>query len=91
MSRPLRVRLTARQVQQLAPYFDRVHASSVMGSPGMLVGQFAYTRDREYYITVAFLDHDKAQVITQAGRSEIPGPSVGKRRSDDSTPQDSHL
>jgi len=87
----MRVRLTAKQVQQLAPYFDRVHATSVMGSPGMLVGQFGYTRDREYYLTVAFLDHDKAQVITQAGRSEIPGPSVGKRRrSDDSTPKDSH-
>jgi len=69
----MRIRLTERQVRELAPYFDRVHATAVQGSPGMLVGQFGYTREREYYITVAFLDHDRAKLITQAGMAEIPG------------------
>jgi hypothetical protein len=72
--RPMRVILTARQSQQLAPYFDRVNASAVLGSPGMLVGQFAYDTDRgNHYITVAFLDHAKAAIITECGRADIPG------------------
>jgi len=70
---PVRILLTQRQVRKLLPYLDRVHATAVMGNPGMLVGQFGWTRDREYYVTIAFLDHDKAKLITEAGRSQIPG------------------
>lgn len=70
---PMRIRLTAVQVRELMPYFDRVHATAVMGSPGMLVGQFGYTVDHEYYITVAFLDHERAKLITEAAVADIPG------------------
>jgi len=50
-----------------------------MGSPGMLVGQIGWNEDGEYAITVAFLDHDKAKVITEAGRADIP-PAIGPRK-----------
>ena len=69
----MRIRLTAKQVQQLQPYIDRVRAAAVLGSPGMLVGQIGCNADGEYAITPAFLDHQKAKVITESGRAEIPG------------------
>jgi len=75
-SHPLRIALTEKQARQLAPFFDRVNATAAMGTPGMLVGQFHYTRERGYYVTVAFLDHDKAQIITEAGRAQIPGRTL---------------
>lgn len=70
----MRVKLTLKQVALLAPYFDRVRAAATLGSPGMLVGQIGYSPVVGYGITVAFLDHDKAKIITEAARAEIPGP-----------------
>jgi hypothetical protein len=69
----VRIRLTAKQVQQLQPYIDRVRAAAVLGSPGMLVGQIGWNAEGQYMITPAFLDHDKAKVITEAGREESMG------------------
>ncbi|MDB6103335.1 MAG: hypothetical protein JWO52_3334 [Gammaproteobacteria bacterium] len=75
----MRLKLNAKQIEQLLPYFDRVRASAAMGSPGMLVGQIGWNEDGEYAITVAFLDNDKAQIVTEAGRSDIP-PALGPRK-----------
>lgn len=75
----MRIKLNAKQIEQLLPYFDRVRASAAMGSPGMLVGQIGWNEDGEYAITVAFLDHDKAKIVTEAGRADIP-PAVGNRK-----------
>jgi hypothetical protein len=75
----VRIKLNAKQIEQLLPYFDRVRASAAMGSPGMLVGQIGWNEDGEYAITVAFLDHDRAKIVTEAGRADIP-PAVGHRR-----------
>lgn len=63
----MRINLTARQVELLRPYFDRVSAAAVMGSPGMLVGQISRDDDGEYAIVPCFLDHDLAKEI--AGRA----------------------
>jgi hypothetical protein len=68
----MRIKLTTSQARQLAPYLDRVQAAAAMGSPGMLVGQIGRDQDNIYGITVAFLDHDKAKIITEAGRDGIP-------------------
>lgn len=76
---PLRIKLTDSQVRQLTPYFDRVRAAAALGSPGMLVGQIGRDHDNVYGITVAWLDHEKAKLITEAGRDGIP-PAVGQRR-----------
>lgn len=76
---PVRIKLNARQIEQLLPYFDRVRASAAMGSPGMLVGQIGWDENGEYTITVGFLDHDKARIVTEAGRDGIP-PAVGHRK-----------
>lgn len=75
----MRLKLNAKQIEALIPYFDRVRASAAMGTPGMLVGQIGWNEDGEYAITVAFLDHDKAKVITEAGRSEIPLALPGRK------------
>lgn len=64
----MRIKLTARQIELLRPYFDRVKAAAVMGSPGMLVGQLSSDDDGEYAIVPAFLDHDLAKQITERGR-----------------------
>ncbi len=70
---PTRIRLTASQASQLAPYVDRVRSAAAIGSPGMLVGQIGWNTESVFYLTVAFLDHEKAKVITEQGRQEIPG------------------
>lgn len=75
----MRIKLNARQIEQLLPYFDRVRAAAAMGSPGMLVGQIGWSNEGEYTIEVAFLDHDKAKVITEAARHDIP-PADGPRK-----------
>lgn len=75
----MRLPLNFKQIQALLPYFDRVRASAAMGSPGMLVGQIGWNEDGEYAITVAFLDHDKAKVITEAGRADIPPATPGRK------------
>lgn len=75
----MRLKLNFKQIEALLPYFDRVRASAALGSPGMLVGQIGWNEDGEYAITVAFLDHDKAQVITEAGRADIPPATPGRK------------
>lgn len=75
----MRLPLSFKQIEALLPYFDRVRASAAMGSPGMLVGQIGWNEDGEYAITVAFLDHDKAKVITEAGRADIPPATPGRK------------
>ncbi len=75
----MRVKLTAAQVNRLLPYFDRVRAAAAMGSPGMLVGQIGWDENGEHTITVGFLDYDKAKIVTEAGRADIP-PAVGNRK-----------
>jgi hypothetical protein len=69
----MRINLTASQIEQLRPYFDRVKAAAVMGSPGMLVGQIGFSSESGYGISVGFLDHEKAKLITEAAREDIPG------------------
>lgn len=64
----MRIRLTARQIALLRPYFDRVKASAVLGNPGMLVAQIGHDDDGEYALTPAFLEHELAKQITQRGR-----------------------
>lgn len=71
----MRIKLTARQIEQMLPYFDRVRSAAAQGSPGMLVGQIGWSNEGEYTIEVAFLDYDKAAIITEAAREEIPGPT----------------
>jgi hypothetical protein len=75
----VRIKLTAQQVEALRPYFDRVSAAAAMGSPGMLVGHLGYSTQSGYGINVGFLDHDKAQLIVEAARWEIPG-ALGDRK-----------
>jgi hypothetical protein len=74
----MRLKLTAQQVEALRPYFDRVNAAAAMGSPGMLVGHLGYSDQSGYGINVGFLDNEKARLITEAAKWEIPGP-VGER------------
>jgi hypothetical protein len=70
----MKIVLTKRQAEQLVPYFDRVRATAALGTPGMLVAQLSFDPYRmEYFMTPAFLDHDKAQLVTECGRAEIPG------------------
>lgn len=76
----MRLPLSFKQIEALLPYFDRVRASAAMGSPGMLVGQIGWNEDGEYAITVAFLDHAKAKMITEAGRADIPPATPGRKR-----------
>ena len=65
----MKVRLTRLQANQLMPYFDRVRATAAQGSPGMLVAQLRFDATRqEYTLEPAFLDHDKALVLTEHGR-----------------------
>ena len=64
----MRINLTAKQIEMLRPYFDRVKAAAVMGSPGMLVGQISCDHDGEWAIVPAFLDHDLAKNITERAR-----------------------
>lgn len=65
----MRIKLTHKQVEQLRPYFDRVQAAHVAGSPGMLVAQLRLdARNNEYILEPAFLENDVAQVITQKGK-----------------------
>ena len=81
----MKVRLTQKQVEELAPYFDRVRATASMGTPGMLVAQLRYDPHRdEYTLEPAFLDHDLATIITERGQREIPGPIRLERRKDSS-------
>jgi len=70
----VRIRLTNVQVQQLQPYFDRVRATGALGTPGMLIAQLHQDQEGMYWLTPAFLDRDKAKVIAEQGREEIPGP-----------------
>lgn len=82
----MKVKLTHKQVEELRPYFDRVQATAAMGSPGMLVAQLEHDkRNNVYTLTPAFLDYDLAQVITERGRAEIPGPIRLEKRKDESS------
>lgn len=68
----MRIPLTHRQAQQLAPYFDRVRATAALGTPGMLVAQLRFDARRNLYtMEPCFIDHDKAQPLIKAGRREI--------------------
>lgn len=68
--RPLRINLTQWQVRELTPYFDRVQAAAMMGSPGMLIAQISWdTRDGKYWMTPAFLANEHAQLITERGQT----------------------
>ncbi len=70
----MRVLLSRRQVQELQRHIDRVRSAAALGSPGMLVAQIQWNdHEGKYWITPAFLPHDKAKVITEQGRAEIPG------------------
>ncbi len=75
----MRIKLTRKQINQLRPYFDRVQASSVLGTPGMLVAQIRAAADGEsgYVMIPAFLDHEHASVITEKGR-DLPEKTHGK-------------
>jgi hypothetical protein len=69
----MKITLTARQVQRLMPYFDRVRATAVAGSPGMLVAQLRWDDSRGIYtMEPCFIDHAKALPLVEAGRREIP-------------------
>lgn len=63
----MKVSLTAQQVTQLQPYFDRVRAAAKMGTPGMLVAQLSWYEGR-YWMTPAFLEHAEAKLVTQRGK-----------------------
>lgn len=65
----MRLKLTRQQVNALRPFFDRVQATAVTGSPGMLVAQLRADHDGEsgYVMIPAFLDHEHAQLITEKG------------------------
>lgn len=67
----MRLKLTRWQVEALRPYFDRVQATAVMGSPGMLVAQLRADNDgaSSYIMIPAFLEHEYAQLITTKGRT----------------------
>lgn len=70
----MKIKLSRQQVQQLQPYIDRVRNAAALGSPGMLVAQVSWSdSDFTCWITPAFLDNDKAKLITEQGRADIPG------------------
>lgn len=75
----MRIKLTAQQIEKLRPYFDRVQSAAAMGSPGMLVGHLGYSPQSGYGINIGFLDHEKAKLIVEAAKWDIPGP-VGDRQ-----------
>lgn len=56
------------QAERLRPYFDRVQAAAVLGSPGMLVAQISWDQEGRCWLTPAFLDHELARVVTERGR-----------------------
>lgn len=70
----MKIVLTADQVERLAPYFDRVRATGALGTPGMLVAQLRWDASRDIYtMEPCFIDHEKALLMVEVGRREIPG------------------
>lgn len=66
----LRINLTRFQVAELQPYFDRVQAAAMLGSPGMLIAQISWdTRSGRHWMTPAFLPHESAKLITEKGET----------------------
>jgi hypothetical protein len=64
----LKLRLTEAQVRALLPYFDRVWATAVTGSPGMLVAQLRHDTHHDVYtMEPAFLPHEFAKLISEKG------------------------
>lgn len=58
----MKIPLTRRQIEALREYFDRVNATAVLGSPGMLVARLWHdTRNDVYYMEPAFLEHESAK------------------------------
>lgn len=71
----VKITLTARQAHSLQPYFDRVRASAVCGSPGMLVAQLRHDAHHDIYtMEPGFIDHEKALPLVDAGRREVTIP-----------------
>jgi hypothetical protein len=69
----VKIPLTPHQIEQLAPYIDRVRAAASKGTPGMLLAQLKYNSHRRQWIMEpGFLDHDKAKPLVKAGRREVP-------------------
>lgn len=69
----MRIPLTHKQVDALAPYFDKVLMTKHTGRPGMLVAQLRHsTTDGTYWMEPAWLEHDVATLIEEQGR-EVGG------------------
>lgn len=65
----MRIKLTAKQIQELRPFYDRVQAAAVAGSPGMLVAQVRWDPPADrWWMEPGFLDHDHAKLITEKGQ-----------------------
>lgn len=64
----MRITLTQKQITQLLPYYDRVKASAVAGSPGMLVAQICRNQDGKWWMEPGFLEHEHALCITGKGQ-----------------------
>lgn len=70
----MRIRLTSEQVDQLLPYLIQVRTAANRGARGMLVAQIRRRHDESdvYVMEPCFIDHDKALLLEEAGRREIP-------------------
>lgn len=65
----MRINLTAKQVQMLAPYFDKVRATRHTGYPGMLVAQIRYNeQDGSHWMEPGWLEHHVAKRIEERGQ-----------------------
>lgn len=65
----MRITLTAKQIRELTPFFDRVQATAALGRPGMLVAQIRWQqRGEKYWMEPGFLDHEHALCITEKGQ-----------------------
>lgn len=85
----MKILLTPAQIEQLAPYIDRVRAAASLGTPGMLVAQLRYNSHRDTWVMEpGFIDHDKAEPIVHAGRRAIPGNKPLQIGSTPSTPKE---
>jgi len=78
----MKVRLTHVQVEKLRPYFDRVCATAVLGTPGILLARLRLnSQTGEYTMEPAFLPHEYAKLIEERGeRYALAYQSRVKRR-----------
>lgn len=81
----MKVALSQKQAEQLAPYVDRVRSVAKLGTPGMLVAQISWDVEGRYWLTPAFLPHEVAKVVTEKG---VDLPRLERRKPDASGADD---